>query len=362
MGVGYAGLQVSEEDMEETDESDDRAIVWFDIGETLTPKTMQRLDADTTHLLIHTDNTLYHKSTRIADLMGERIHAYFLGLGLPDAEARELHQRYYSEHGLAIRGLLKHHAGIDPLDYDRRVDGSLPLDDLLKPEAELTALIEDLDRTKCRVFGLTNAYKTHGLRCIKLLGLEKLFDGVVYCDYAAGPLFCCKPDDGYFEAAAKIVGLTDSTKFYFVDDSPKNIKASKAMGWKSSVLYKEDDPALPREELANATQATESAMALQRLFAVDSAFDNVRLDMEAISRHVRNLPPPMRLQLLHTILEATFPGDVRAMCRALEKRLRPPQDIMQQLPDRVLTQIMKHLSVTEVSVNLPSTYPRVKRS
>lgn len=33
MGVGYAGLQVSEEDMEETDESDDRAIVWFDIGE-----------------------------------------------------------------------------------------------------------------------------------------------------------------------------------------------------------------------------------------------------------------------------------------------------------------------------------------
>ena len=50
---------------------DDRAIVWLDI-----------------------DNTLYKKSTRIAELMGERIRAYFIGMGLSEEEAEMLHSRY----------------------------------------------------------------------------------------------------------------------------------------------------------------------------------------------------------------------------------------------------------------------------
>lgn len=32
-GVGYIGLNVSEQDLENWDPNDDRAIVWFDIGE-----------------------------------------------------------------------------------------------------------------------------------------------------------------------------------------------------------------------------------------------------------------------------------------------------------------------------------------
>lgn len=90
--------------------------------------------------------------------MGERISAYFLSLGLEKEKARELHKRYYTEYGLAIRGLVKHH-DIDPLDYDSKCDASLPLDKILRPDPEIKQLLADLDRTKCRVFALTNAYK-----------------------------------------------------------------------------------------------------------------------------------------------------------------------------------------------------------
>ena len=48
----------------------------------------------------------------------------------------------------------------DPLDFDRKCDGSLPLEELLKPDPALRKLLEDIDRTKFRVWGLTNAYYT----------------------------------------------------------------------------------------------------------------------------------------------------------------------------------------------------------
>ena len=37
------------------------------------------------------------------------IIAYFISLGLSNEEASELHQRYYTQYGLALRGLRRHH-------------------------------------------------------------------------------------------------------------------------------------------------------------------------------------------------------------------------------------------------------------
>lgn len=82
---------------------DDRPIVWFDI-----------------------DNTLYSASSKISQAMGKRIHGephrvvagqadnslpleYFVSLGLSHEEASVLHLRYYSQYGLALRGLKRHH-------------------------------------------------------------------------------------------------------------------------------------------------------------------------------------------------------------------------------------------------------------
>lgn len=83
--------------------------------------------------------------------------AYFKRLGLSEEEAAELHHRYYTEYGLAIRGLVRHHK-VDPLDYDKHCDAALPLETVLAPNPRLQQMLKDIDRTKVRVWALTNAY------------------------------------------------------------------------------------------------------------------------------------------------------------------------------------------------------------
>jgi pyrimidine and pyridine-specific 5'-nucleotidase len=68
-----------------------------------------------------------------------------------------LHNHYYKEYGLAIRGLVRHHK-VDPLDYDKHCDASLPLETVLKVDPELQHLLASIDREKCHVWALTNAY------------------------------------------------------------------------------------------------------------------------------------------------------------------------------------------------------------
>ncbi|PAV20862.1 pyrimidine 5-nucleotidase [Pyrrhoderma noxium] len=185
---------------------DDRVIVWFDI-----------------------DNTLYSASSKIADAMGQRIHNYFTGLGLEEEEASVMHLKYYKTYGLALRGLVRHH-GVDTLDFDRRCDQTLPLENMIKPNPTLRKLLEDIDRSKARVWALTNAYVVHARRVLKILEIEDLFEGVVYCDYQEKDFFC-KPEPEFFHAAMRKAGISDPAKCYFIDDSATNINAACKLNW-----------------------------------------------------------------------------------------------------------------------------------
>ncbi|KAI0068823.1 pyrimidine 5-nucleotidase, partial [Artomyces pyxidatus] len=185
---------------------DERLVVFFDI-----------------------DNTLYSASSKIAHAMGVRIHAYFLTLGLDDDEASELHLKYYTQYGLALRGLTRHH-NVDPLDFDEKCDGSLPLEDMLTPDPKLRELFQDIDRTKCRVWALTNAYKTHASRVLKILNLDDQVDGLIYCDYQV-PDFVCKPEPEYYLQAMKKAGVSDPAKCLFVDDNLGNVEGARRVGW-----------------------------------------------------------------------------------------------------------------------------------
>jgi len=104
--------------------------------------------------------------------------AYFVQLGLSHEEAGELHHHYYKTYGLALRGLVKHHdvgepvpeaahfmlltrlCYLDALDFNEKCDGSLPLEDMINPDPSVRKLFQDIDRSKARVWALTNAYKT----------------------------------------------------------------------------------------------------------------------------------------------------------------------------------------------------------
>lgn len=153
--------------------------------------------------------------TKVHDLMADLIDVYFAThLGLPEEEAVKLHKEYYRNYGLAIEGLVRHHQ-IDPLDYNAKVDDALPLEGIIKRNPQLRKLLEDIDKSKVKLWLLTNAYVTHGRRVVKLLGIDDLFEGLTYCDYSKDPIIC-KPHKDMFAKAMKEAGVEKAEDCYFV--------------------------------------------------------------------------------------------------------------------------------------------------
>lgn len=181
------------------------------------------------------DNCLYPKSFNIHEHMSELIDAYFrTHLALSPEEATALHERYYKDYGLAIEGLVRHHK-VDPLEYNEKVDDALPLEDIIKPDPKTRKLLEDIDKSKVKLWLFTNAYINHGRRVVKLLEIDDLFEGMTYCDYGAERLLC-KPTREMYELAMRQAGAHDVQSCYYVDDSGLNAKGGKDFGWKTAHL------------------------------------------------------------------------------------------------------------------------------
>ena len=178
--------------------------------------------------------------------MSDLIDKYFMeNLTLSQQDAYELHQKYYKEYGLAIEGLVRHHK-VDPLEYNSKVDDALPLEDVLQPDTELRNLLLSINTDKVKLWLFTNAYITHGKRVVSLLGVDDLFDGITFCDYAAAK-FVCKPHIEMFQQAQKDAEISSSTQCFFVDDSALNCRAAQALGWTTAHLVEmtEDPPTEP---------------------------------------------------------------------------------------------------------------------
>ncbi|MCJ1389696.1 hypothetical protein MMC18_002553 [Xylographa bjoerkii] len=178
---------------------------------------------------------------RVQDMMQELIDKYFVEhLSLSEADAKMLHQKYYTEYGLAIEGLVRHHK-VDPLEYNRKVDDALPLDGVITPDPQLRQLLVDIDRTKVRPWLFTNAHITHGKRIVKLLGVADLFEGITYCDYTQ-EFLVCKPHPEMYALAEAQAGVSSAGDCFFVDDSYLNCKHAQARGWTAAHLV---EPGLP---------------------------------------------------------------------------------------------------------------------
>ena len=147
--------------------------------------------------------------------MANLIDTYFMShLGLEWDDAVKLHKEYYRNYGLAIEGLVRFHK-IDALEYNTKVDDALPLEGLLKPDPVVRKLLEDIDRSKVRLWLFTNAYVTHGKRVVRLLGIDDLFEGITYCDYGTIPLVC-KPQTEIFVRAMREAGVQKVEDCFFV--------------------------------------------------------------------------------------------------------------------------------------------------
>ncbi|CCF60336.1 hypothetical protein KAFR_0J02720 [Kazachstania africana CBS 2517] len=194
-------------------------------------------DPDLKIFFFDIDNCLYSLSTKIHDLMQISILNYFRNtLNISHEEAHILHRTYYKEYGLAIRGLKLHH-DVDVMEYNQLVDDSLPLQDILKPNLKLREMLINLRKSKSvdKLWLFTNAYKNHALRCIRLLGLGDLFDGITYCDYSHPEELICKPNPKAFERAKLQSGLGDWANAWFVDDGGSNIQQGISIGMKKCI-------------------------------------------------------------------------------------------------------------------------------
>ncbi|KAG5974538.1 hypothetical protein E4U55_008171 [Claviceps digitariae] len=191
-------------------------------------------------LFFDIDNCLYSRS-RVHDLMADLINIFFAKhLELPFNEAVRLQTEYYTNYGLAIEGLVRHHQ-IDPLAYNAEVDDALPLQNIIKPDPELRKLLEDIDKSKVKLWLFTNAYVSHAKRVVRLLGVEDLFDGLTFCDYSQQPLVC-KPHQSMYKKGMQEAGVDDVKDCYFVDDSYLNCTKAKEFGWTTVHLVEESLP------------------------------------------------------------------------------------------------------------------------
>ncbi|CAJ0545254.1 Ff.00g087270.m01.CDS01 [Fusarium sp. VM40] len=220
-------------------------------------------------LFFDIDNCLYSRNDKVLEHMSARIDDYFkthLGL-LPD-DAERLHKDYSQQYGQAIEGLVRHHQ-IDALDYNAKVDDAVPLDGLIKPNPKLRKLLEDIDRSKVRLWLLTNAYINHGKRVVRLLGVDDLFEGLTYCDYSQVP-FVCKPHKDMFLKAMKEAGVSAASKCFFVDDSHKNCAGAKDAGWNAVHFVEEGFPE------PNTPASQHQIRSLEELRSVFPSFFKVR--------------------------------------------------------------------------------------
>ncbi len=200
---------------------------------------------------------------RVHDHMTELIDQYFMKhLELSREDAYRLHQEYYKTYGLAIEGLVRHHRSIH-LNTTRQVDDALPLESIIAPDPALRELLQDIDQSKVKLWLFTNAYITHGQRVVKLLGVEDMFEGMTFCDYAQDTLLC-KPYPEMYAKAMKDAGVEKNEDCYFVgelspnyrsrpgvlicpDDSALNCRKAEELGWTATHLVEEGEP-LPVEK------------------------------------------------------------------------------------------------------------------
>lgn len=223
-------------------------------GTTINPNILSNSDKSPCSkvFLFDIDNCLYSKKLNIHMLMQIFIRKYFqyiLNLDSYDI-AKKLNEKYYKQYGLAIKGLINEHPDlkIDPVEYNNFVDDALPLHDIITPDLELRAALIKIKESKKfdKMWLYTNAYKTHAIRCIVLLGIADLFDGLTFCDYKMVQDMSCKPDVSSYSKMAEDVSLEGESlseklkECYFIDDSLRNLEQGVHLNMKQCVLIDHD--------------------------------------------------------------------------------------------------------------------------
>jgi putative hydrolase of the HAD superfamily len=167
------------------------------------------------------DNCLYPASTRLFDLIDERMGSYIQRLlDCDPIEARRVQKAHFHEHGTTLAGLMAHH-GVDPHDFLDDVH-AIPLD-RIAPDARLAA---GLARLPGRKIVFTNGDAPYARRVLDAIGISEHFAGLH--DIHAAELRP-KPDLHGYRLLLERFAI-DPRRAVMVEDMAQNLKPAKMLG------------------------------------------------------------------------------------------------------------------------------------
>jgi putative hydrolase of the HAD superfamily len=186
-------------------------------------------------MLFDLDNTLYPASSGLMQSIDQRIGEFVQhSLGLSEEESLRLRRGYYAEFGTTLRGLRRHHDGIEPEHYLQYVH-DIALDAFLASDARLDRLLGTLHLRKV-IF--TNSPREYAERVLKTLGIahhfERIFD-LRFFDFA------CKPEPACYERVLQELGIVGHEAM-LVEDTAQNLPPAVALGMTTILIDEQERP------------------------------------------------------------------------------------------------------------------------
>ncbi len=167
------------------------------------------------------DNCLYPASTRLFDLIDERMGTYIQRLLVCDrVEARRVQKAHFHEHGTTLAGLMKHH-DVDPHHFLADVH-DIDLD-RLEPNPVLDAR---LGRLPGRKFLFTNGDAPYARRVLDRIGIARHFEHLH--DIHAAELLPKPSPHGYRLLVERMA--IDPARTVMVEDMAQNLLPAKSLG------------------------------------------------------------------------------------------------------------------------------------
>jgi putative hydrolase of the HAD superfamily/pyrimidine and pyridine-specific 5'-nucleotidase len=160
---------------------------------------------------------------KIESFCGERLQ-------MKEGYAYELYKKW----GTCLRGMQQEGILTCPEMLEEYLEYShdIPLHEHIGPDPELRAMLQSLDPSIPR-WVFTASIEPHARRCLELLGVSDLFEGVI--DVRAVD-WVTKHDADAYHAAMKIANVTDPNRCLFLDDSTSNMRAAKKVGWRTVLV------------------------------------------------------------------------------------------------------------------------------
>jgi putative hydrolase of the HAD superfamily/pyrimidine and pyridine-specific 5'-nucleotidase len=177
------------------------------------------------------DDCLYFDNWSVAKQLTFKINEWCVNHGLEPGHSYQLYKQY----GTALRGLLAEgyiEDNVEAIDEFLRYVHDIPISELLYRDDKLRSILLDMDPSIPKYI-FTASVSHHAKRCIQTLGIEDLFVDVIDCKRCD---LETKHSRHSFECAMRVAGVTDPERCLFLDDSVTNIRAARAVGWRSVLV------------------------------------------------------------------------------------------------------------------------------